>query len=363
MLLTLPTLDPAIPATVVFDAPNAHHLRLAAAMTAAGQIRAADLRGTTCDSLSYSEVRALVSTAWTRELSALFEFQLLAVAVSLNLPNEHGSDGYRDPPDEAPICSLTLAGGGVAPAVEIGAVVLALEEMHTGLGCTAAHILDRALGFFCMPCTPYGAMEMAQMLYWMGEPDEIAAAESYGEDCNLEDIPSRAALFGEMPEWVYDRTKGKRLPIRAFAQAVKQWAGHPLGPFLRHLLDLYRRLPGRYQPERHAHLWPAEHEDFFDCNECFEPPALLYWNGDDGSGMERVFDDYYQYHMEASTAPYQRFVRFCLDPQEIAAAVARLRKTGRVCQALDRALVALNDWQASHAPSSAASSDPEQPIE
>ena len=346
MLLSLPFLDDAIPVSITFDDPNPHHLRLASAMAAAGQIKPADLADLSRDTIDYAGIKRLVNDTWWRELAALFEFTVLATDVVLHLPDKNGSDGFHEPDDGHPICTLTLGASSDPDAFFVGRAVTVLEELHAGLGFTALDILDDALTFFCAPCTPRGAYWMAQQQYWQGERDEQEALETYGEDYIADDAPTREKMFEGIPEWAYGWTSRKRLSARDFARSAKRHAAHPLGPLLGFVAQLDALLRRDKTKTDHPFLFCPDYDEF-EGYECFEPPAALYWTQDGPDEMGRVFDDYYRGEMESGcSAPYQRFVRFYLDPTEIQESLARLRHTGLMCKALDHALVALRDWEA-----------------
>lgn len=347
MLLSLPTLDPSIPASITFDAPNPHILRLASAMASVGQITKGDLAPLSRDAAGYGVVKGLIDDVWRRELAALFEFEVLEAHIDLHLPNMAGSDGFHEPPEGSPICSLTIGGAGQPTAFYVGPAMLALEEIHPGLGSTALDILDEALCFFCVPCTPSGANDMAKYLYWQGEDDEKAAIECYGEDLGDEDdLPRRDAIFAGIPAWACGGEVRKRLSKRAFARLTKPHSAHSLGPLLARLAEIDKLLgKDRGNGDQTRHLFRPDYDEF-EGNECFEPPAVIYWQEDGPDQMERVFDDQFRQAMESGCeAPYQRFVRFYLDAEELSNALSRLRHTGHLCMALDKALVALRDWR------------------
>jgi PRTRC genetic system protein F len=346
MLLSLPALDPAIPVTIIFDEPNPHHLRLASAMAAIGQITPEELASLSRDDLNYQGIKRLIDNAWSKELAALFEFEALDAYVSLHLPDRNGSDGFHEPDTDNPICSLTLNGSAQPDVFYVGRAVMTLEALELGLGHTALDILDDALRHFCHPVTPHGIYSLTCFEYWNGEKDEKAFLESWGEEAAEEDVPVRTELFDGIPEWAYGWEPRKRLSAQKFARSAKRHAKHPLGEFLGFIQQIDTLIQKHKATSGSMFLHLADDAEF-DNEECFEPPAALFWARNGGDGMARILDDHGNSALQSGCmAPYQRFVRFYLDPVEIQEGLGRIRNTGLLCKALDHALVALHQWEA-----------------
>ena len=152
-----------------------------------------------------------------------------------------------------------------------------------------------------------------------------------GEDC---DIPTRAGLFGEVPEWAY-KTYGQERPSITdadFAAYVERLADAPVGKLLAALLRL-KELDAddkSFAPAHEEYSWPNE------------PPIVCGWNDDED--FSQIFDDNYRYCCEGGEEPpWIGCVKFEPSEKSISESMTVIRHTGAVLQALDKALIEIKE--------------------
>lgn len=342
MLLTLPTLSASIPAQYVFDAPNPHVLKLAGGMARAGMFSPDMLRDLQPDTLNYKKVRELIGMAWKSELDAPFcGFAKFDLHVELNLPNREGSDGIQEGETGDTYCSVTVSARDGYQTFFVGATIEALEALEPNLGYTVLSVLDKALGLFCIPCTPMGAYWMAQNMYWRGEEDEKAAIEAWGDDEFGEDIVTCDELFDGIPAYAYGKEKFQRLPTTALSEAALRHSAHPLGRIIQRAAALDCALSNTDGGKTWHLMWQVD-ECEYDGYDLFSPPAVVFWSGESADLTGRIFDDYYNERANCGCeAPFQLFDRFRADAQEIKESLERIRNTVVMCTALDQLLAEL----------------------
>jgi PRTRC genetic system protein F len=334
VLLTLPALAPDIPPVIEFGSHNERHLRLALAMCRSGMLPDSVLARQRRSRFDSSALIKLIETGWLREIAPLFDFKAIPAQATLLIPNGEGMSSEDFIGDNGePQCAVVF-NAGQPNWFEVGSVMESLEARQKGLGRKALDVIDSALCRWCMPFTPSGAFEMAQMLYWQGESDEKGVLAEYaanGDDAS--DVWKRAEIFSGVADWVYDSTakSPKHLSDRGFSRMAKQMAETRFGPLLGHLVRL-NVLAGT---DKRA-LLPDPPKEF----QCTEPMAVLYWRENDNLG--RVFDDYWQYESQGEQDPYLGTIAFSLGEQELSNALVRVRYASNMLKALDDVLVALD---------------------
>ncbi len=334
MLLTLPALAPDIPSVIEFGSHNERHLRLALAMCRSGMLPDSVLARQRRSRFDSSALIKLIETGWLREIGPLFDFKAIPVQATLLIPNGEGMSSEEFIGDSGePQCAVVFNAGQPNWFV-VGSLMESLEAQHKGLGRKVLNVIDSALCWWCMPFTPSGAFEMAQMLYWQGESDEkgvLAEYEANGDDAS--DVWKRGEIFDCAPDWAYESNGKfpKLLSDRSFSRIAKRMAKTPFGP----LLGLLDRLNVLTDTNRRP-LLPDPPKEF----QCTEPMAVLYWRENDNLG--RVFDDYWQYESQGEQAPYLGSIAFSLREEDLSNALMRVRHTSNVLRALDDVLVALD---------------------
>jgi PRTRC genetic system protein F len=327
MLLTLPALDPAIPPVVTFDNHNRDNLRVALAMSESGLIADGAIATLTPRRVSHRKVLQLIEQGWNDALAGCYEFHVVAAHATLTLPRA-GDEHHHANPDFG-----IFLNGGDADWIAVGPIMSHLEGVRRGLGVKALTVMDRALAMFGLPYTPAGAMEMARYQYWHGEDDEQAALEEADDDY-ADDVPKKSELFDGIPAWAYEPDYDKLMKPRTFQRLARQFKEDSAGALLAALAALEPLLSD-------AHQRMIDPPEEFDCPE---PPVMLYWGAKDNLGM--VFDAHYRCVAEGYCAPALRFEEFPVTPEAISKALPRIRHTGLVLTALDKALVAIKDWEA-----------------
>lgn len=329
MLLSLPVFAPEVPAVIEFSPAGERHLRLVLAMSRLGMISDADLSGLRRTRMSASVVRTLIETGWTRAIGGDYTFTLISAFSRLILPSEHDDEVFTSA-DGDPLVGLAI--NSAQPEwIAIGKAFTAIEAEVPDLGRVALRVLDSALCHFGIPHTPSGAFDLAQNLYWCGEEDETAAREENDDDC---EIPTRADLFGGVPEWAYQSLQKGEAAISHddFAAHVARLADKPVGKLLATLLRL------KELDASNALFAPADE----DASWPNEPPIVCGWDDDHDFG--RIFDDNFHYHMEGGEEPpWIGCVRFQPTEEGISKAIPLIRHTGGVLKALDQALIEARD--------------------
>lgn len=328
MLLSLPVIAPEVPATIEFSPAGERHLRLVLAMSRLGMITDDDLASLRRTRMTTSAIRTLIERGWHRAIGSDYTFQTISAYARLILPDPTDEDFIGG--DGTPLIGLAI-NASQPQWISIGKAFTAIESEVPGLGCSAMRILDSALCHFGEPHTPSGAFDLAQNLYWQGEEDESLAIEENGEDC---DIPTRAGLFGEVPEWAY-KTYGQERPSITdadFAAHVERLADAPVGKLLTALLRL-KELDAsdtKFAPPHEGYGWANE------------PPIVCGW--DDDADFSQIFDDNYRYYCEGGEEPpWVGCVSFEPSEESISESMAVIRHTGAVLQALDKALIEIKE--------------------
>ncbi len=332
MLLTLPDISPAIPAVMDFGTHGERHLRLALAMNRVGMVEQGQIASLRPSRFDSKALRHLIESNWMREVAPLFDFTVISAHATLIIPKDDDEEWVSA--ETQPMCGVIINAN--APGwIAVGKTMEALEKAMPGLGRKALDILDDVLSWFCMPFTPGGAYQMAQMLYWDGEDDEKGVLERYaaeGED--VSDVWKRNEIFDGVPDWAYDyqAKKPKKLDDRAFARIAKKMATGPYGPLLSSLARLNALLS---LDKRDLRCSPPD--EF----QCTEPMVVLHWNEIDS--LSRVFDDFWQFESQGEQAPWMGCISFALTEEDLSNALMRVRHTGNMLKALDESLVALLD--------------------
>lgn len=329
MLLSLPVIAPEVPATIEFSPAGERHLRLVLAMSRLGMITDDDLASLRRTRMTTSAIRTLIERGWQRAIGSDYTFQTISAYARLILPD--GADEEFIGSDDTPLIGLAI--NASQPAwISIGKAFTAIESEVPGLGSAALRILDSALCQFGTPHTPSGAFDLAQNLYWCGEEDESLAIEENGEDC---DVPTRAGLFGEVPEWAY-KTFGQERPSitdAEFVAHVERLADTPVGKLLTALLRL-KELDAddkSFAPAHEEEGWPNE------------PPIVCGWNDDED--FSQIFDDNYRYYCEGGDEPpWIGCVKFEPSEESISESLVAIRHTGAVLQALDKAIFEVKEF-------------------
>ena len=328
MLLNLPSLSPGIPSRIDFETGSLC-LGLALSMSQTGMITDEDLDPVQANGQNLSVVRQLVEQGWKRAIGGLFDFQILSTNGLLLLPN--GEDAYyRD--DEGGLLASVILDSLPADSFAVGNAIEAIDALLPGLGHKALSILERPLSLFGTPLLPGGAFDMARILYWQGEDDEsLALEEAALNDFSAEDIPRRSALFGHLPEWAYRTPPGfHELTDAEFSAAVARHAHDQAGEALS-ALDRLRRADSNDA----LMLPPCQEASEY---EIFSPPVMCGWY--EAEDLLQVYDDFYQFHIESDCITrHSREFLFSPTPAGVSEALARIRHTGEVLQALDAALL------------------------
>lgn len=332
MLLTLPDISADIPAVMDFGTHGERHLRLALAMNRVGMVEQVQLGSLRPARFNSKALSHLIESNWMREVAPLFDFKVISAHATLTIPTDDNEEWENT--KNQPMCGVIINAN--APEwIAVGKTMEALEKAKPGLGRKALDILDHVLSWFCMPFTPGGAYQMAQMLYWEGENDEKGVLERYaaeGEDTS--DVWKRDELFDGVPDWAYDyqAKKPKKLDDSAFARIAKKMATGPYGPLLSCLARLNTLLS---QDKRDLRCSPP------DEYQCTEPMVVLHWNEVDD--LNRVFDDFWQFESQGEQSPWMGSISFALTEEDLTNALVRVRHTGHMLKALDDSLVALLD--------------------
>lgn len=334
MLLTLPSIAPEVPGVHDFGKHGERHLRMALAMSRAGMIADSDLASLRKSRFTSHTLLQLIESNWLREVASSFDFKVISAHATLVIPGQSQSGCYDEyvSEEQGLMCGVVI-NANQPESISIGKTMEVMEAARRGLGCKAVDILDAALSWFCIPFSPGGAFQMAQMIYWDGENDEQEVLARYKEEGEGDvDVVKRAELFAGIPDWAFDHTlkRPKVLSNEAFAQAAKKMKRKPIGP----LLSCLDRLNDLMAVDKRD--LRCDSPDEFQCTE---PMVMLNWSDDDNLG--RVFDDFWQFEMQGEQAPYMGVVKFALTDEDLSNALVRIRHTGNLLKALDDCLVAL----------------------
>ncbi len=329
MLLGLPVFAPEVPATIEFSPAGERHLRLVLAMSRLGMITDDDLTSLRRTRMTASAIRTLIERGWHRVIGGDYTFQTISAYARLILPEAADEEFIGS--DDTPLIGFVI-NASQPQWFCIGKAFTAIESEVPGLGCAALRILDSTLCHFGAPHTPSGAFELAQNLYWQGEEDEALAIEENGEDC---EIPTRADLFGTIPEWAYKTYGTDRISITdaEFAAHVERLAGTPVGKMLAALLRLKELDTDDkpFAPAHEEHSWPNE------------PPVVCGWDEDED--FSQIFDDNYRYYCEGGDEPpWIGCVKFEPSEESISESLVAIRHTGAVLQALDKAIFEVKEF-------------------
>ena len=333
MLLSLPVFAPEVPAVIEFTPAGERSLRLVLAMSRVGMILDDDLASLRRTRTQASHIRRLIESGWERAVGHLFNFRVLSAYARLILPDSTSEEEFTSP-DDVPLVGLAINSSSPEFMV-IGPAFTAIENQHPGLGKKALDIVGTALAHFGMPHIPTGAFELCQQIYWMGEEDETAALEEYGDEADEADVPRRAVLFDGIPEWAYLHHVADHPVVdnNQFHALALTYRDSPTGDILTaiaHLLQL-EESPEDFAPPHEEYSWPNE------------PPIACGWNAD--NEFEAVYDDNYRYYCEGGEeAPWSGCVKFAPTEEGIANALPTIRHTGQVLSALDAALCAIKEF-------------------
>ena len=298
-------------------------------MSRSQMISDADLAVFSEGSVSPSQLRSLVESAWKRCLGDRFDFEVLTACVRLVLPDK--SDGFFYDDSDGLKVGFVLDADN-PDSVSFWRVYEALEAEESGLGCKVLRVLDETLWAFGIPCSPSGAFEMAKGLYWQGEDNEQEAMEVYGDEYEeaYDEIVVRDELFEGVPEAAYTFPNERLLPAE-LDSLVDRSRGRPLGK----LLGLVSNLANHAQA---SELIPLGYNDY-DCSMPFSPPVILNWDSEKDN-FQRVFDDYYNKVMECGDcAPWIGAVMFEPSVEGIKESIPLICHTGNVLKALDEVLI------------------------
>lgn len=328
MLLTIPTLDPAIPTTITLGRCGEAHLKMIRAMLAHGMISKTEIEHLTPASVDSAVLRRLIERGWTRKLAHGNDFQILGIRLFLDFTP---ADRYTED-----VWSLQFLGQGRDMSrLAIGPQATALEALFAGAGQFVLAYVDAALSHFAhFPYTPGGAFSLASMLYWYGEDDEGAAMTQLieeGADEDELDLPTRDYLFGQMPDWAYGQAHTPVLPIADFQERIKAFEGTPFEAVLSGAARLAVRLA-----EAPLRLEPCE-------GDIDDALVLLTWEPETDP-IIRVLDDYCNGIMQGGgeVAECLASIPIPLDlPQEFPESLDALDQALQVLHLLDDLLAAL----------------------
>lgn len=325
MLLSLPTLSPAIPTTYRTGTLGTRQLKMVLVMSRLGLLTDDDLAGITDKSISAASVLAILTSAWKRVVGEVYDFGLSSVFATLCFPA--GEDIGVCEEDDA-LYAAAIYEAARPEWIAGGKVFEALEAECPSLGKTVMSELDSVLSYFGCPHTLVGVLDMCSMTEWMGEGNEDLAKEELDDDA---DIVKFADVVSGIPEWAYTFDSAVR-PLSA-AQLRKQ--GKRLkNPKLGHLVEVIARLS---QLTQNARLFTEIEQEYEVC----EPPVVIGWN--DPDQFNQYIDIYQNYYMQGESGPWVGCIRFEISEKGLSEAIAQICHTGHVLKALDEALILLRD--------------------
>jgi PRTRC genetic system protein F len=335
MLLSLPALSEKIPYVHESSGNYKLLLRFALGMLHCGMIQEQDVQHLVPSELRLSDLCKLIEKGWQRELGSSTDYRVLSACTRLVLPR-HDNAQFQD--DKGVPKAGFLVGAMHPPSIAVGKVFSGIEALQADLGQSALQILEIALNRFSFPFTPEGAFLIAQRLYWQWEEDETVAIEEAiesGESAEDIDIPRRAIIFCDVPEWAY-KGQSRKIEDREFKAAARRFAKTKYGKLLKALEKLM-------QFESSSNLFVERCVDNYgDTAETCSPPILLGWNEEDD--FMQIFDDFYQYEMQAGENSEWAGVEY-FDPsaEGISAALPIIRNTCASIQALNQCVVEIRN--------------------
>lgn len=327
MLLSLPVIAPDVPVEIDLSAAGERHLRLVLAMSKLDLLKDEDLSSLRRTRMTSSTLRRLIANGLTRRFEPEFAFKTISAHVQFVLPDRSQEEQFTSDKDVPQVAMLLTSSQPEWFAV--GRALTAIEDAQPGLGRTSLRYLESTLCRFGMPHTPSGALEMCQMLHWMGEDDETMAMEEYGDDA---DVPRRAVIFEGVPEWAYVGYKEGVASIEDedFGGYVQRLADRPFGKFLALVHRLHEA-----NKDSSAEFFPS-HDDAYPNL----PPVVFGWGTEDDYAM--IFDDNYRYYAEGGEeAEHAGLTQFDATVEGISNALPSILHTASVLRALDEALTEL----------------------
>jgi len=207
----------------------------------------------------------------------------------------------------------------------IGNAATRIEEACPGLGETLLYQIDRAVCATLYCVTPERCLDLARYVYWQGEEDERQVVEELlaeGETPEEMEVYRRSDYLAHVPEWAAE-SKEKLPPDRLREIA---WTGKGLvQKAAKAALDL---------SEQHVEGYRMPcFEEFI--GENVDPALYVRWSENDDVG--RVYDDYYEYSIQAECTDMHGYIASELDKVSIGKALEDIRQFFRILRSLDKA--------------------------
>jgi len=272
----LPTLDAAIPGTIVPTSGRQRAARLARCLLDAGLIRGRVSARRAANPIATSQHYL---QAWLRE--RLGPLKCLQPGFRLHLSDPSGLVHETGPrtQEHAYFVWFSYIGG-----FAVGAALERLEEVQRGLGATVLGAIEDT-SFGLVPVfTPVEALGVAQDYLWYGENDEsFVLDERCGDDeaersAMREEMVTRDKIDAAFPEWAIRwRTRRKLVGRQALRRIATAARGERVRRVAEDAMALLRLdLDARFRPEFEG--------SFVGYG------AVLTWRR--GDIAERIFDDY-----------------------------------------------------------------------
>ena len=335
-MLLIPSVDKEIPSEIVLGGHSLLVIDMLLGMCREGILVDEDVADLSRSDICPTTLTALLTKVLNRCCGDLWNYENLSIL-------GHFIFEHNDKKPNEVIFGVDTEAVDYIKRFEFEKAFCHIEKQCPGLtGKILLHI-DEVLSKFGAPFTPSGAFAMARYFYWVGEDDETVAYEEKDEDDDY-DIPLRADLFKDIPEWAYDLEKAPPLKGKNSLQKSKKNDANTK----KLISKLYELDELEQLSENKKMLGMSERGG---CEISYQyPPVSIRWSATDG--LERIFDYHYDYIMQMDSEEFA-LVGTCLveeiaGQRQISEWLDSIRHTGKIFKTMDEILSILREINDEH---------------